>query len=175
MERQFLNPPSAIVAGETLRFALRAAAAATSAVAKFAGVGGISVPLLRQDRQWVLAVDTDDWSAGNTAFEIWETLGDGSRVHRGRWPLVVNAPLGEYDDGRTLAAQIVEKIEQMIAGTAGENVKQYSVAGAAGGSRSLVRYSPAELLELLKYWRARLTREEIAAGRRRRPNIRYYL
>ena len=58
-------------------------------------------------------------------------------------------------DIRSTARQIVEKIEAMIAGNAGEGVRRYKI-----NNRELERYSVAELLQLLSYWKAQVRIEE---------------
>lgn len=47
-------------------------------------------------------------------------------------------------------SEVVAKLEAMIAGNADTGVKSYTIAG-----RTLERYSVAELLQLLEYWRRR--------------------
>lgn len=47
-------------------------------------------------------------------------------------------------------ADVVLKIEAMLAGNASDGVKSYAIAG-----RTLERYSVNELLALLEYWRRR--------------------
>lgn len=62
----------------------------------------------------------------------------------------------------------------MLAGRADDGVKKYKIAGQTGGSRELERYSMAELLDLLNYWKRRAAKEA-APGRLGGPRIVCYL
>ena len=58
-------------------------------------------------------------------------------------------------DERTTARTIVENIEAMMKGNATEGVRRYKI-----NNRELERYSVAELMQLLSYWRHRMMQEE---------------
>jgi hypothetical protein len=58
------------------------------------------------------------------------------------------------------AATIVAKIEAHLAGKADLATASYTIAGPGGGTRTLSRCTHTELLNLHKYWRAILTREQ---------------
>ena len=51
-------------------------------------------------------------------------------------------------------AEVVAKIEAMLAGNASDGVKSYTISSPGGvGQRTLERYSVTELLQLLEYWK----------------------
>lgn len=56
-------------------------------------------------------------------------------------------------------ADVVLKLEAMLAGNASDGVKSYAIGG-----RTLERYSVTELLALLEYWRRRAAAAANAAS-----------
>ena len=141
--------------GETLKLAVQDSEA--SAVEfRFGGPQTKTVAAAGDGSEWTISEATTEWTPGSYAWQAWATYDDGSVSVTGSGRFDLAAPLA-VGDIRTTARKIVEMIEAMIAGNAPEGVRRYRI-----NNRELERYSVAELLQLLNYWKAQVKREERA-------------
>jgi hypothetical protein len=109
---------------------------------------------------WTGTQSTSEWTAGFYEWQAWATYAGGrvAVISRGNFNLEAALAVG---DRRSTAQRNVEAVQAMLEGNAGEGVRRYRI-----NNRELERYSVAELLQLLSYWKAELKREERAeAGR----------
>jgi len=106
---------------------------------------------------WVIKADTTTWAVGGYGYEAWVTFADGSKslAVQGKFQLVASVgSLSSGTDVRSQIQQTVDNLEAMMAGNASDMVKKYKI-----NNRELERYSTAEILSMLKYWRSRLQSE----------------
>jgi hypothetical protein len=143
--------------GETLNLSVTAGDAATVEF-RFGGASLRSVAATSTGDAWSISESTAAWDAGEYAWQAWATLSNSSVRVIASGAFTLDSPLA-VGDVRTTAQRVVEMIEAMIQGNAGEGVKRYKI-----NNRELERYSVPELLQLLSYWRQR------AAVERRRKN-----
>lgn len=150
--------PDQLTAGETLK----ASACATDAVSVVGYVVGAAKHTLlfeESGNTWTSDTDTTGWLAGPYRYEIWVTREDGTRQILQRGSLTVLASLEEAEGGEdfdttTRAQRMVAKIEAMLEGNASAGVRRYRI-----NNRELERYTLAELMELLGYWKRQLAME----------------
>lgn len=155
--------PDTITAGETLK-ACVSASGVTSVVAYIVGHEKHVVTFAEDSGSWKAEEDTTGWLAGPYAFEVWLTIDDGTRRIERRGTLTVAASLestvpGDGFDPMTRAQRMVEKIEAMLEGNASSGVRRYRI-----NNRELERYTLAELMELLAYWKRQLAMEKRKAA-----------
>ncbi len=153
-----------MIRGETLKLSV-SCTGATALEFRFGGASAQTVAATASGTVWSISAPTLAWAAGNYRWQAWATGPDGIAVVATDHFQIEEA-LG-VGDSRTSAAKMVEMIEAMMAGNASEGVKSYSI-----NNRTLERYSMAELLQLLSYWRMRLAQENRKTkGLFRGPNI----
>lgn len=153
-----------MIQGETLKLSV-SHAGAVALEFRFGGASTQTIPAVANGNIWSISVPTGSWAAGDYRWQAWATSSDGIAVVASDHFNII-APLG-VGDSRTSAAKMVEMIEAMMAGNASEGVKSYSI-----NNRTLDRYSIPELLQLLSYWRMRLSMENRKTrGQHRGPNI----
>jgi hypothetical protein len=153
---------SSIVAGET--FSAQICAEAQSIVVYFRGPSSHDVDATGSGSEWKISTPTTGWNAGLYRWQAWATLADGSKKVLADYPLEIRPSIQDASEGtsyKSQTAQIVEKLEAMVAGgNVAQGVRKYRI-----NNRELENYSVAELLDLLKYWRKRLVKENrIARG-----------
>lgn len=146
-----------MIKGETLKLSV-SVDDATAVEFRFGGSSMRTVAAAAECNEWSIKTSTAAWTAGEYAWQAWATLADAAVAVVKAGTLTLAEPLA-VGDVRTTARRIVEMIESMIQGNAGEGVKRYKI-----NNRELERYSVAELMQLLSYWRQR------AATERRREN-----
>lgn len=141
-----------LVKGETFKLDLDLVAdSVTVTVAGPTKVSGTATP---DGGVFKYRLDTSGLQVGLYAYEVFAVKdGETSHVLRDTFMLgesLSSAPSSNYDatSDQPKAAQMVEMIQACIAGNASEGVKSYQING-----RSLERYSIAELLELLNYYK----------------------
>lgn len=148
-----------MIKGETLK--IQATDAAATAVGfRFGGPETKTLTGVKVGDEWSGNASTATWSAGFYEWQAWATYADGSTavVSRGNFTLEETLGIG---DRRTAARRNIDAVQAMLEGNASEGVRRYRI-----NNRELERYSVAELLQLLSYWKAELKREERAeAGR----------
>lgn len=142
-----------MIKGETLQLSVTDASAA-SVEFRFGGPQTRTVAATQSGTEFSIAADTSAWTAGVYRWQAWGTFEGGIKRVIGSSTIDVEDSLG-VREVRSTARQIVEKIETMIAGNAGEGVRRYKI-----NNRELERYSVAELLQLLSYWKAQARTEE---------------
>lgn len=165
---------NSIVAGET--FSARICADAESVVAYFRGPSSHDVDGEVTGDGWIISAETEGWEPGLYRWQAWATFADGSKKVVADYPLAVRASIQSDEGGasyKSRAAEIVEKLEQMLAGgNVAQGVRRYRI-----NNRELENYATSELLDLLRYWRKRLARENrLARGQSPNgPRIAVYL
>jgi hypothetical protein len=148
-----------MIKGETLKIQVDDAAA-TAVVIKLGGPETKSITAQAHGSEWTASTSTSAWAPGFYEWQAWASYEDGrtSVIWRGNFKLEDALGIG---DRRSTAQRNIEAIQTMLEGNAGEGVRRYRI-----NNRELERYSVAELLQLLSYWKAELKREERAeAGR----------
>lgn len=148
-----------MIKGETLRIQVTDADA-TAVEFKFGGAATHTLTGTKEGDDWKATASTATWTAGNYAWQAWATYTDASKavIDSGNFRLEDALAVG---DVRTTAQQNIEAIQAMLTGNAAEGVRRYKI-----NNRELERYSVAELLQLLSYWKAELKKEErLEAGR----------
>lgn len=150
--------PDQITAGETLKASVCVSDAA-SVVGYVVGAAKHTLTFEQSGNTWTSDTDTSGWLAGRYRYEIWVTRDDGTRQILERASLTVlpsleDAEGGEDFDTTTRAQRMVEKIEAMLEGNASAGVRRYRI-----NNRELERYTLAELMELLAYWKRQLAME----------------
>jgi hypothetical protein len=143
--------------GETLQLLVSDGSAA-SVEFRFGGAQTRTVAATKSGSDFSIAADTAAWTAGAYAWQAWATYADASKKIIGTGTLDLADALG-VGDVRSNARKMVEMIEAMMAGNATEGVRRYRI-----NNRELERYSVAELLQLLSYWRAQVKRENRNGG-----------
>lgn len=139
--------------GETLKLAVTDTEA--SAVEfRFGGPQAKTVAATKDGSEFAISTPTTTWHPGNYRWQAWATYPDQTVAVIATGALDLADTLG-VGDVRTTARKIVEMIEQMIAGNASEGVKSYRI-----NNRELERYSVAELLQLLNYWKNQVKIED---------------
>ncbi len=139
--------------GETLKLTVTDAEA--SAVEfRFGGASTKTETATAENGDWSIAAATAAWNSGHYAWQAWATYPDTSVrvIAYGSFDLEAALGVGEV---RTTARQMVEMIEAQMKGNAPEAVRRYRI-----NNRELERYSVAELLSLLSYWKGQLKLEE---------------
>lgn len=151
-----------MIKGETLKLSVTVADA--SAVEfRFGGPHTRTVTTTKSGDTFTGSTSTSAWTAGVYAWQAWATFADNTVAVVDSGELDVSDPLG-VGDVRTSARKMVEMLEAMQAGNASEGVRRYKI-----NNRELERYSVAELLQLLSYWKERAARER--RGGRLGPRI----
>jgi hypothetical protein len=146
-----------MIKGETLK--LEVTNADTTAVEfRFGGPETRTVTATKDGDTFKASASTSAWVAGLYRWQTWATLTDGSVQVISQGSLEIEDALA-VGDARLPARKMVEMIESMMAGNAGEGVRRYKI-----NNRELERYSVGELLQLLNYWRERMRREEKAGN-----------
>lgn len=146
-----------MIKGETLK--LEVTNADTTAVEfRFGGPQTHNISATKDGDKFTASQSTAEWTAGAYRWQTWATFTDGSVSVISEGSLDLDAALG-VGDVRLPARKIVEMIESMMEGNAGEGVRRYKI-----NNRELERYSVGELLQLLSYWRERMQREEKAGN-----------
>lgn len=146
-----------MIKGETLEMSLTDADA-VSVEFRFGGPQTRTVNATKSGTTFSVAADTAAWTAGAYRWQAWGTYAENVKRVIASATIDIEDALG-VGDIRSTARQIVEKIEAMIAGNAGEGVRRYKI-----NNRELERYSVAELLQLLSYWKAQVRIEERKAA-----------
>lgn len=148
-----------MIKGETLQLCVTDAEAA-SVEFRFGGPQTHTVAATKTGNDFAISQDTAEWTAGVYRYQAWGTYAGGVK----RIILSSTFDLGEalgVGDVRTSARKMVEMIEAMMAGNASQGVRSYKI-----NNRELERYSVAELLQLLNYWKSQVRVEErLAKGR----------
>ena len=145
-----------ISAGETLR--MNVAADPTGTVSfRFAGPQRRIVTATHDGcGSFSISEDTAAWQPGYYILEIRETVsGIVSVLSRKR--IIVQQSIDQIaagSDVRSTAQKAVENIEAMLSGSASLEARRYRI-----NNRELERYSVSELLQLLSFWRHRLSLE----------------
>jgi len=113
-----------------------------------------------------VSVSASTTSAYTVGFYDWQSyVTSGAERHQvasGRVNVLTNFAAASTYDGRTHARKTLDALEAMIAGSASKDVQSYSIAG-----RSLSSYSPTELLEWRRAYRAEVVKETMAERRKR--------
>ena len=148
-----------MIKGETLQLTVTDAEAA-SVEMRFGGPQAHTIAATKSGSEFSIAQDTATWTAGVYRWQAWATYaGDIKRVIASSTVDLADG-LG-VGDVRTSARKMVEMIEAMMAGNASQGVRSYKI-----NNRELERYSVAELLSLLSYWKSRQTTEDrLSRGR----------
>lgn len=144
-----------MIKGETLKLAVLDSEA--SAVEfRFGGPETKTVAATGDSGEWTISTATAAWTHGSYAWQAWATYPDGTVgvTSSGKFDLDAALAVGDI---RTTARKIVGMIEAMIAGNAPEGVRRYRI-----NNRELERYSVAELLQMLNYWKNQVRLEERA-------------
>lgn len=145
--------------GETLKLCVDDTLAA-SVEYKFGGPQTRTVSATKAGSEFSISADTTEWTAGVYAWQAWATYADSTKKIIATGTVDLAAALG-VGDVRSPARKMVEMIEAMMAGNASEGVRRYRI-----NNRELERYSVAELLQLLSYWKNQAKKEDcLAAGR----------
>lgn len=145
--------------GETLKLTVDDTLA-VSVEFKFGGPQTRTVAATKTGSEFSISADTAAWTAGVYAWQAWATYADASKKIIATGTVDLADALG-VGDIRSSARKMVEMIEAMMAGNASEGVRRYRI-----NNRELERYSVAELLQLLSYWKSQVKNEERrAAGR----------
>jgi hypothetical protein len=148
-----------LTAGETLSMQIKAEPLATVTV-YLAGPAKKTIAAIESPAGsgcFAISADTQSWAPGAYAFEARQVSG-GQNTSIKRGTLQILTPLDSIADGtdvRSTAAKAVANIEAMLSGTASLECRRYKI-----NNRELERYSVAELLQLLTFWRRELSREE---------------
>lgn len=142
-----------MIKGETLQLSVTDADA-VSVEFRFGGPQTRQVAATKSGTEFTIAADTAAWTAGVYRWQAWGTY-DGN-IKR----VIASSTVDLEDalavgDVRTSARKMVEMIEAMMAGNASEGVRRYRI-----NNRELERYTVAELLQLLNYWKGQLRTEE---------------
>jgi hypothetical protein len=148
-----------MIKGETLKIQVTDALA-TAVEFRFGGPQTRTITGTKSGDDWTGTQSTSAWTAGFYEWQAWATYADASVavIDRGNFPLEDSLAVG---DRRSVAKQNIDAINSMLTGNAAEGVRRYKI-----NNRELERYSVAELLQLLSYWKAELKKEERAeAGR----------
>ena len=145
-----------LIAGETFNAEVQDADA-TGIVVSVRGPASANITLTASGSLWTGSAATDAWPAGRYAWQAMATYAGSVKRLVGAGHLVVEANLANVTgtaEQITTAADIVRKIEAQLAGNAEEGVRRYRI-----NNRELERYSVAELLQLLTYWKNRAQAE----------------
>lgn len=148
-----------MIKGETLKIQVTDAEA-TAVEFRFGGAATQTLTGVKEGDDWKASVSTASWNPGSYAWQAWATYADSSVavIDSGSFDLADALQVG---DVRSVARQNVDAIQRMLTGNAAEGVRRYKI-----NNRELERYSVAELIQLLSYWKAELKREErLEAGR----------
>jgi hypothetical protein len=148
-----------MIKGETLRIQVDDAEA-TAVEFRLGGPATRTITATKAGITWLGSALTADWVAGFYEWQAWGTYQGGriGVISRGNFKLEDVLGVG---DRRNIAQRNIEAVQAMLEGNAGEGVRRYRI-----NNRELERYSVAELLQLLSYWKAEYKREERAeAGR----------
>ena len=138
--------------GETLNLSVTDADA-VSVEFRFGGPQTHTVAATQAGSDFAISADTSAWIAGTYAWQAWATFAGAVKAIIATGEVDLADVLG-VGDVRSSARKMVEMIEAMMAGNAGEGVRRYRI-----NNRELERYSVAELMQLLSYWRERMKRE----------------
>lgn len=152
--------------GETLKLSVSDANAVSVDFA-FGGVQARSIAATKSGTDFSITADTTSWQAGTYAWQAWATDAEGCRSIIATGTLDLADALG-VGDVRSQARKMVDMIESMMAGNASEGVRRYRI-----NNRELERYSVAELMQLLSYWRERAKRERRDGGLGPRISVRF--
>lgn len=148
-----------MIKGETLKIQVTDSLA-TAVEFRFGGAQVRTINGTKTGDDWTGAQSTTGWTAGFYEWQAWATYADASVavIDRGNFMLEDALAVG---DRRSIAQQNIDAINGMLTGNAAEGVRRYKI-----NNRELERYSVAELLQLLSYWKAELKKEErTEAGR----------
>ena len=152
--------------GETLKLSV-SDGSASSVEFRFGGPQTRTVSATKSGSDFSISSDTSAWTPGVYAWQAWATYADATKaiIATGNLDLIDALGVG---DVRSNARKMVEMIEAMMAGNASEGVRRYRI-----NNRELERYSVAELMQLLTYWRERVRREERRGGLGPRIAVRF--
>lgn len=139
--------------GETLKLSVTDAEA-SGVEFRFGGPQVKTVVASKDGTEFSISSSTSTWTAGFYRWQAWASYPDQTAAVIGTGTLELTDVLA-VGDQRSTARKTVEAIEAMMQGNASEMVKKYKI-----NNRELERYSAAELLQLLTYWRQRLKTEE---------------
>ncbi len=152
--------------GETLKLSVTDADA-VSVEFRFGGPQARTVSATKDGTTFSISADTAAWQAGVYAWQAWATFDGAVKAIIADGSLDLSDALG-VGDVRSSARKMVEMIESMMAGNASEGVRRYKI-----NNRELERYSVAELMQLLSYWRERAAREKRGGGLGPRISVRF--
>lgn len=138
-----------MIKGETLQLTVTDANA-VSVEFRLGGPQAVTVTATKNGTEFSISHDTASNLAGTYRWQAWATYSGNIKRVIATDTIDIEDTLG-VGDIRSNARRIVEMIESMIAGNAGEGVKRYKI-----NNRELERYSVAELLQLLSYWKNRV-------------------
>jgi hypothetical protein len=139
--------------GETLKLTVTDADA-SGVEFRFGGAETKTETAANDSGDWSISAATSTWAPGRYAWQAWATYADNSVAVTASGNFDLEAALG-VGEVRTTARQMVEMIEAQMKGNAPEAVRRYRI-----NNRELERYSVAELLSLLSYWKGQLKTEE---------------
>lgn len=148
-----------MVKGETLKLSVTDGDA-LSVEFRFGGPEARAIAATKNGTEFSISADTANWQSGVFVWQAWATFADSVKAIISDGTFDLEAVLG-IGDVRTSARKMVEMIQAMMAGNASEGVRRYKI-----NNRELERYSVAELLQLLSYWKAQVKNEVRAAGGR---------
>lgn len=165
------STPSEIIAGDSIAWTITlddypasAGYSLSYALVKSGALIGIASSPDGDDHAVSLsAATTAGYAAGIYDYQAYVTLdADRYKVEDGSITVKPNfaAQTSGYDN-RSHAKKVLDAIDSLLEGKAASDVSSYSIAG-----RSLTKYSPAELLDLRKYYH-KLYRQEIQAAQRK--------
>jgi hypothetical protein len=145
-----------ITSGETLQITVEADKAATVSFV-FAGPSKHTVSATNDGAgNFSISTSTAGWAAGEY---LWEATSSAAGVVKviTRQGLIVAAPLDSVavgSDLRSTARKAVEMLQTSLSGSSSAEVEMYKI-----NNRELRRYSIAERIELLAFWRRELSKE----------------
>jgi hypothetical protein len=142
-----------MIKGETLKLAVTADNT-TAVEFRFGGPESRAVAATKSGSDFTIQTSTAQWAPGAYAWQAWATITGGIVEVIARGKIDLEEVLG-VGDVRTSARKMVEMIESMMAGNASAGVRRYKI-----NNRELERYSVAELLQLLNYWKEQVSRED---------------
>lgn len=161
-------PKSQFVSGESVVVSLAGAREGEAVYVVFTqGLERKVFDCVPEGGAWVACVDSAELGLGEWCFTLW-------RAAAGRREVVQRGALEVVDESSVLIDPIsrarmnIEVLKNARIGIFSTGIKRNKVR-----DREVERFSPAELLEELRYWEAELYRLEVAAGIRKRRNLRF--
>lgn len=144
-----------ITKGETLTL-IASADAGASVRFVFAGPAQHAFDAAEDSGGFSVSIETDNWPLGLYAYQAISTAG-GKKSVIGRGQIEISESLSDIAPGtdmRTTAQQAVDNITAMLSGKATLGARRYKI-----NNRELERYSVAELMKLLTYWKTVAAKE----------------